>query len=120
MAQVLRGAKLHYITIEVQRLPVPYWPETAPKNNWEEAHKHPKVVKYLPADWTREGKTVDRTFFWAIVSTLAPVFTRELIEDIRLQRAQRRVLPAPQQGINDIPMEIIDELLQHPYVSNAR
>ena len=98
---------------------MPFLPELSPKYIWDDAHTHPEFKNYLPDEWTRDGKTTDRNFFYGVLATIAPDYVTHLIEDCRLQRSTRKLERQPeQQVVNDIPMEMIEKLLEHPWQSS--
>ena len=56
------------------------------ENQWTEAVKLPEFLNYMPLDWIDgEGakKRRERTFFYAILVTLAPSYCEELVKDCR-------------------------------------
>ena len=65
-------------------------------------------------EWRADLKKAERTFFWSVLTTLAPEFVEELVLDVRRQRlgaAQERLLQPRQ--INVAP-EWVEPLLSQP------
>ena len=55
----------------------------------------PDFLLHMPDEWRADLKKVERTFFWYVLTTLAPEFVEELVLDVHRQRlgaAQERLL----------------------------
>ena len=104
---------------EVSNLTVPVVPELGLNNMWSEAVKHPDFLKYLPDDWSQKNiKHVDRSFFYGILGTLMPDYLVARVEDVMDKRLEARQVPKPQQQINEIPENLLAELVAHKYESS--
>ena len=73
---------------KVVHLEVPYWPELSAERIWPEAVKIPTFLDYVPDEW--KATRLDRGYFWAVLSTLAPSYVTALVEDCRKQRNQNK------------------------------
>ncbi len=70
----------------------------------------------MPEEWRHDLKKAERTFFWAVLTTLAPEFVEQLVLDVRSQRlgaAQEKLLQPRQ--INVAP-EWVAPLLSQPFI----
>ena len=106
------------MTTEISNVPVPYWQELSPKYVWLDAQDLPELNRYLPDQWEPTSKTLDRNFFYGILSTLAPNYVSNLIIDCREKRDTRRKPPQVQSHMNDIPRQMISQLLSQPFKSS--
>ena len=88
---ILEGQKEVYSQGEQKVINVPMYPELSVEKMWLEAMKIPHFALYVPDEWIlKNGKGADRTFFWEILSTLAPEFVQAIVLDVQKQRLLRK------------------------------
>ena len=89
LQSILREDKLCLQKGEARRYKVPNLPELSVKKMWKEFSVVPDFLAHMPDEW-KDGKRVDRTFFWTVMITLQPAFVDALVEDCRQQRKAAR------------------------------
>ena len=70
----------------------------------------------MPEEWLADSKKAERSFFYAVLMTLAPEYLEQLVLDVRQQRlgaAQEKLLQPRQ--INIAP-DWIEPLLAQPFI----
>lgn len=82
MQQILGNRKQFFHKNQVRHLRIPVWPELAVSRIWVQAIRLPNFREHMPDEWTGSSKT-ERTFFWAVLVTLAPEYAEKLIQDCR-------------------------------------
>ena len=85
MQQILSNEKSFFWQRHVKHLRIPLWPELSVQRIWEQAVRLGNFRAYMPDEWNGNSKT-ERTFFWDILTTLAPEYVEELVKDCRRQR----------------------------------
>ena len=76
----------------------------------------PGFNDHVPEEWLADSKKAERSFFYAVLMTLAPEYLEQLVLDIRQQRlgaAQEKLLQPRQ--INIAP-GWIEPLLAQPFI----
>ena len=112
---ILSNEKRHLRKGQVRLLKIPLWTELSVARIWPQATELPDFLLHMPDEWQQDLKKVERSFFWAVLTTLAPEFVEELVLDVRRQRlgaAQERLLQPRQ--INVAP-EWVQPLLSQPF-----
>ena len=74
---------------EVHEFYVPMWPELSIRLMFEHAARVKGFLARMPDDWTTTRK-VERRYFWAVLSTLAPKFVEQMIWECRILREEAR------------------------------
>ena len=100
---ILSNQKRHLRKSQVRHLRIPLWPELGIVKVFEEAAKLPGFLDHIPEEWRADAKKVERSFFWAVLTTLAPEYVEELVLDVRKQRlgaAQDKLLQPRQINIS--------------------
>ncbi len=82
MQQILANQKSFFHKNQVRQLRIPMWPELAVSRIWGEAAQLPNFRAHMPDEWNGNSKT-ERTFFYAILVTLAPGYAEQVILDCR-------------------------------------
>ena len=67
-------------------LKIPLWAELSVARIWPQAAELPEFLPHMPDEWRQDLKKVERSFFWAVLTTLAPEFVEQLVLDVRQQR----------------------------------
>ena len=83
---------------------------------WADAVRLPQFQEHMPDEWNGSSKT-ERTFFWAVLTTLAPEYTEQLVLDCREQRitASQNRVNAPR--VIQLAPNWVEALLAQPFVS---
>ena len=83
MQAILSNGKRHLRKADVRQIKIPLWPELGLSKVFPEAVQLPGFTQHIPEEWMADSKKAERTFFWAVLMTLAPEFVEELILDVR-------------------------------------
>ena len=99
LQDILTNSKTVYQRTDVKRFKIPLLPELGVANIWPEAIKLPMFANYMPNEWT-SAKKVERNYFWGVLIVLAEDYVVQLVQDVRVQRNNRRLGgPAPPRQI---------------------
>ena len=67
----------------VRTLKIPKWNELSIANIWQEAIKLNNFLDYMPDEWSVKQSKVERSYFWAILISLAEEYVEALIKNCR-------------------------------------
>ena len=66
----------------MRHLRIPLWPELSIARIWPQASELPGFLLHMPDEWRQDLKKAERSFFWAVLTTLAPEFVEQLVLDV--------------------------------------
>ena len=59
-----------------------HWPEFSVKNVWPQIKEVGKIRSYLPSEEMEKGKLPDKEFFWGVVWTILPEWSKQYVEAV--------------------------------------
>ncbi len=117
MRQILRGDKLWLRQDQVVLVGVPLWQELGIDRIWPRAMLVEDLRRFLPDEWA-SPKKVERDFFWGVLTTIRPQWTRDQIDAGRVARQERRQTAAATPMFQiEVTRQWGSELLRAPYQS---
>ena len=86
---MLQRKKKVFFKHETHKLDVPGMEELSVDATWDKAVTIKGFLDYIPDQWTEPGK-VQRSFYWEILSTLAPEWVMSMVKQSDDMRAQNK------------------------------
>ena len=79
----------------------------------------PDFLQYVPDEWAG-GLRADRSFFYAVLQTLAPEYVNALLQECRELREQRKAKVNLGANLTTIQAQFLLPLLQGPFKSEGK
>ena len=72
----------------------------------------------MPPDWAADNNKTERTFFWGVLTTMAPEYVEELIKDCRRQRVGVAAARSNEPRVLNVAPDWAEALLAQPFISS--